>query len=194
MSVSIRRLVNRVIWPAGDCDMEPDYRSRTMKNHERIKALGAWGEKKALALLEKAGFENMSDMNARTSNQPFGDILAERGGARYLIGVKTRNKYQMSGLLNPTYNVRKRGADVRVIAQRYNALLAWIAIPVIPEKRRFTAYFGKIDEIEERGERFSIPMTPEQTTRYECLSQPLEEFDSSIRPEWSNGGYAHRRM
>ncbi len=41
-------------------------------------------------------------MNTETVNHPFGDICAERGKARYVIGVKTRNKYQANGLLNPT--------------------------------------------------------------------------------------------
>jgi hypothetical protein len=109
-----------------------------------------------------------------------------------LIGIKTRNKYQVSGLLNPTYNVRKRGVDVGAIARRHQAILAWVAIPVVPEEQKFSAYFGTIAQIEDRGERFSIPMKPEQTGRYECISRPLEEFDQSIRPEWSNGGHARR--
>jgi hypothetical protein len=114
-------------------------------------------------------------------------------GARYLIGVKTRNRYQVSGLINPTYNVRKRGADVEAIGRRHSATLAWVAIPVIPEEQTFSAFFGTITQIEDAGERFSIPMKPEQTARYECLWRPLEEFDPSIHPEWSNGGYPRRR-
>jgi hypothetical protein len=168
-------------------------REQTRGRVERLRALGDWGEKKAFSLLKRAGFRDVTDMNTEISNHPFGDICAEREGARYLIGVKTRNKYQVSGLLNPTYNIRKRGADVEAIARRYEAILAWVAIPIIPEEQRFAAYFGTIDQIEERGERFSIPMRPEQTGRYECLSRPLEELDPSIRPEWSNGGYPRRR-
>ena len=88
--------------------------------------------------------------------------------ALYLIGVKTRNKYQVSGLINPTYNIHKRGADVESIARRHRAVLAWIAIPVVREEQLFSAYFGTIAQIQEAGERFSIPMRPEQTVRYEC--------------------------
>jgi hypothetical protein len=132
-------------------------------------------------------------MNAESFNHPFSDIYAERDGARYLIGVKTRNKYQVSGLINPTYNVRKRGADVKVIAQQHSATLAWVAIAVVPEEQRFGAYFGTLAQIEDAGERFSIPMRPEQSKRYECLSRPVEEVDESIRAEWSNGGYPRRR-
>jgi hypothetical protein len=164
-------------------------RKQTRERVQRKRALGDWGEKKALDLLKRAGFRNVRDMNAESSNHPFGDICAERDGPRYLIGVKTRNKYQTSGLINPTYNVRKRGADVKAIAQKYNATLAWVAIAVVPEEQRFSAYFGTIAQIEDAGERFSIPMRPEQTKRYERLSCPLEEFDESIRSEWSNGGY-----
>ena len=130
-------------------------------------------------------------MNAETVNHSFGDIYAERDGARYLIGIKTGNKYQVSDLINPTYNVRKGGVDVKkAVAQQYNATLAWVAIAVVPEEQRFGAYFGTIAQIEDAGERFSIPMRPEQTKRYECLSRPAEEVevDKLIRSEWSNGG------
>jgi hypothetical protein len=169
-------------------------RDQTRERVQRKRALGDWGEKKAINLLKRAGFRNVRDVNAEAPNHPFGDIYAERATVRYLIGVKTRNKYQASGLINPTYNVRKRGVDVDAIAQRHNAILAWVAIPVIPEEQSFSAYFGTISQIEDAGERFSIPMRPEQTVLYECLSRPLEESDQSIRADWSNGGYPRRRM
>jgi len=168
-------------------------REQTRERVQRKRALGDWGEQKAVCLLKRAGFQNVRDMNAESFNHPFGDIYAERNGARYLIGVKTRNKYQVSGLVNPTYNVRKRGADVKTIAQQYNAALAWVAIAVVPEEQRFSAYFGTIAQIDHAGERFSIPMRSEQTKGYECLSKPTEECDQSIRAEWSNGGYLRRR-
>ena len=93
--------------------------------------------------------------------------------------------YQVSGKLNGEYNIRKKGADVLSIARRYNADLGWVAIQVIPERQTFNAYFGTIAEIEESKERFSIPMKPDKTARYVRLGQE-DEFDSSIRPEWSN--------
>ena len=163
-----------------------------MSDSERTKALGAWGEKKAIALLQKAGFSGVRDMNVTVVNHPFGDIFAERGGSRYMIGVKTRNKYQVSGILNPTYNVRKRNANVEIIAQQHNALLAWVAISVVPEEHEFSAYFGTIAQIEDRGERFSIPMKADQTRKYECLAD--RETDTSLRREWSNGGYARAML
>jgi hypothetical protein len=168
-------------------------REQTRERVQRLRALGNWGEQKAFALLQRAGFSNVEELNTEFPNHPFGDICATRDSKRYLIGIKTRNKYQVSGLLNPTYNVRKRGVDVGAIARRHQAILAWVAIPVVPEEQKFSAYFGTIAQIEDRGERFSIPMKPEQTGRYECLSRPLEEFDQSIHPEWSNGGYPRRR-
>jgi hypothetical protein len=167
-------------------------REQTRERVQRKRALGDWGERKAVDLLKRAGFSNVRDINAERANHPFGDIFAERDGLRYLIAVKTRNRYQVSGPINPTYNVRKRGADVKAVAQQYNATLAWVALAVVPEEQRFSAYFGTIAQIEDAGERFSIPMRPEQTKRYECLSRPLEEFDELIRAEWSNGGYDRR--
>jgi predicted XRE-type DNA-binding protein len=159
-----------------------------ISDRERTKALGEWGERNAIALLQRAGFDAVRDLNAATANHPFGDVFAERGGSRYLIGVKTRNKFQANGALNPAYNVRKRGADVEAIAMKGGAILAWVALSVIPENHEFSAYFGTIAQIEDGGERFSIPMKPERTLEYECLAD--REIDRSLRVEWSNGGYA----
>ena len=162
-----------------------------LTDHERTRILGLWGERKSLDLLARAGFSAIRDVNAETFNHPFGDIYAERGADRYLIGVKTRNKYQISGTLNPTYNIRKKGADVRAIARRYDAQLAWVSIQIIAERRVFWSYFGTIALIEERRERFSIPMQASQISRYLCLA--CEETDPAISPAWSNGGYGRRR-
>jgi len=81
-----------------------------MNERERTKALGNWGEAKALELLKRpgSGFVNAMDVIAETHNHPFGDIYAERGRERFLIGVKTRNKYRDIGKLNTEYNVKKR--------------------------------------------------------------------------------------
>lgn len=163
-----------------------------LTGHQRRVALGTWGERKALILLARSGFQNLRDVNAETRNHPFGDIYAERAGQRYLIGVKTRNKYQESGSLNPTYNIKKNGMDVRAISRRYNdAELAWLTIQVIPERQIMWSYFGTIALIEENGVRFSVRMQETQTPRYECLADA--ENDTTIRPEWTNGGYARIR-
>jgi hypothetical protein len=150
-------------------------REQTRERVQRKRALGDWGEKKAVDLLKRAGFRNVRDVNTENFNHPFGDIYAERDGERYLIGVKTRNKYQVSGLINPTYNVRKRGADVNAVARQYNAALAWVAIAVVPEEQRFSAYFGTIAQIEDAGERFSIPMRRKRsgTNAYPARSKSL---------------------
>lgn len=168
-----------------------------MKEYDRIKALGDWGEGKAVDLLRnaKVPFQKVRDVNAETHNHPFGDVYAERGGQRFIIGVKTRCKHQnqKGGPLNATYNIKKKGADVRVIGARYNAELSWVAIQVVPELQTFNAYFGTIAQIEEVKERFSIRMKPEYTKIYERLGSE-DEFDPSLQPEWSNGGYLRLRF
>jgi hypothetical protein len=161
-----------------------------MKDHERRKALGDWGEAKAFELLTRAGsgFSNVRDINAETANHPFGDLYAERGNDRFVIGVKTRNKYQASGPLNATYNVRKKGYDIDAIGRGYKATLAWIAIQTIPELQTFNAFFGTIDEIQEAKERFSIPMKPHETERYKRLGDK-DEWAATLSKDWTNGGY-----
>jgi hypothetical protein len=163
----------------------------SLTEHERREALGKCGEKKALILLKNARFNGVKDVNAETHNHPFGDIYAEFALERFVIGVKTRNMYQKSGPLNASYNVLKKGFDVWVVGRRYQADLAWVAIQVIPELQTFNAYFGTIDKIQEYKERFSIPMKPDAIRDYKCMRLAAEdEFDPSIRLEWSNGGYS----
>lgn len=53
MSVSIGRSSNRLTLFAGNCGPEQAYRNGAMSDRERTKALGDWGEKKAVALLQK---------------------------------------------------------------------------------------------------------------------------------------------
>ncbi|MGW1423204.1 hypothetical protein ACWAT4_24160 [Bradyrhizobium manausense] len=162
-----------------------------LTNRERTQALGEWGERRAFILLERAGFVNVRNINAPALNHPFADLYAERRSTRYLVGVKTRNKFQVSGMLNPTYNVKKRGADVAAIAARYEAELAWVALQVVPELQIFWGYFGTIKQIEDKGERFSIPMRASDTSRYECLAD--KERDGKLLAQWSNGGFTRSR-
>jgi DNA invertase Pin-like site-specific DNA recombinase len=156
----------------------------------RARGLGVWGEQKAAALLERAGFTAIRDLNEDRPHA-FGDLFAERAGRRYLISVKTRNKYQEGGSLNTSYNVREKGADVQAIANKYKAELAWVALQVIPERRIFWAYFGTIEQIDRKGERFSIPMRAVDTREYEPLAEG--ETDDSLQAEWSNGCYPRSR-
>jgi hypothetical protein len=139
-----------------------------MRESERRRELGDWGEQKALDLLKRdSGFKCARDVNEQTHNHPFGDIYAERGYERFLIGVKTRNMYQVNGELNCDYNIRRKGADVHSVAQRYKADLGWVAIQVIPEQQTFNAYFGTITQIDRR---FSIPMRPPTRDNSICPS------------------------
>jgi hypothetical protein len=66
-----------------------------------------------------------------------------------------------------------------------------VAIQVIPERHLFSTYFGTIALIDERDERFSIPMRASDTPKYECLAD--QEIDGRIAVEWSNGGYGRSR-
>src|ERR1700730_1328599 len=143
-----------------------------LTEYERRQALGKWGEQKTLILLKDAQFSNGRDINLETHNHPFGDVYAEEGPGRFVLGVKTRNMYQQCGLLNASINVSKKGFDIGAIGKRYNAILAWMAFQVIPELQTFNAYFGTIDQIQQHKTRFSIPMKPEEIRayKYRCFA------------------------
>jgi Holliday junction resolvase len=150
----------------------------------RTMALGGWGEEKASILLKRAGFRSVRNLNSEIPNHLFADIYAERNNERFIIGVKTRNRQTAEGKLNSCYNIRKKGKDLRVLAIGYKAHPAWVAIQVEAEKQRCSAFFGTVAQIMFQGERYSIPMTPQATSKYELLAS--DEHDPTIRPEWSN--------
>jgi hypothetical protein len=155
-----------------------------MLNSTRTKLLGNYGEVLAGKLLMEAGFSNIRDLNREHVNYPYGDYYAEKDAVAYVISVRTRNKFQQNGRLNPGYNFRKKSADVETIAARLKARLAWIAIQVDVEAQRYWAYFGTMAALNVSGDRYSIPMTPGATRAYFCLAD--DRFDAFIRPEWNN--------
>jgi hypothetical protein len=152
----------------------------TLTETQRRTDFGRWGELKAVALLRAANFTKVRDLNAPSPHHPFADILAERDGVPYIIGVKTRNKFQTDGhKLNADYNMVKRGADIDAIAARYSAQPAWVTIQTVCEQRIFWAYYGPLTR-----ERLSVSMRPRDIATYECLAN--EESDLTILPEWTN--------
>ena len=154
----------------------------------RTSKLGKLGENLAAEALEMRGFSNVKNLNDLRNNYPFADLLAERAGRRYFIGVKARNEERDIGGLNEAYNcvlvpdvVNKRLkaqgksaeeitaialAQVRTLAHQFGAIPAWIAIPIRPAKRAYAVYFGLLTDL---GNRRSIPMTHVARSKYECL-------------------------
>lgn len=144
----------------------------------RTKALGAWGERTAAVALERAGFGGIIDLNSNWLNHPFGDLLAERDGRRFLVGVRTRNR------LNASYNVCRKGADLHGLSAIYGAEPAWVTLQVDVESQRYSCYFGTMAEINADRIRHSVPMTEAATSRYECLAR--DRKDLQIDSAWTN--------
>ena len=66
----------------------------------RRSLLGVFGEQLAAEALEKNGFRNVQNLNDERSNYPYADLIAEREGARFFIGVKARNERRADGRLS----------------------------------------------------------------------------------------------
>ena len=172
------------ISPAQDSTVRADRSKDGVRYRERTKALADWGERKAVALLLKNGYQRVRNLNEEMPNHPFADLYAERDGVRYLIGVRTRNKHTSKGALNGTYNVCTKGRDLVSLARDYDAELSWIAVQVDAEAQSFSAYFGTLSALNVQGERYSIPMSERIVATYECLAR--NEFDDAITPDWTN--------
>jgi hypothetical protein len=132
----------------------------------RDKVLGHVGERLASDVLARCGFTSIRNLNREKNNFPFADLYAERNSHRYVISVKIRNKFEVSGRLNARY---KLGANCYELAERadreMNAEAAWLAIALEPHQ--FSAYFGLLAPL---GGNRGIPMTAAATSTYECLA------------------------
>ncbi|TIM99996.1 MAG: hypothetical protein E5Y38_14900 [Mesorhizobium sp.] len=169
----------------------------------RTSKLGILGEALAAEALVRNGFQGVRNLNDDARNQPFADLLAEKGGIRYFIGVKARNEERDMGGLNESYNcvlvpdainrrMKEQGAtvgditalalrQVHLLAERFAAIPAWVTVPLRPMQGTYSAYFGLLKEL---GHRRSIPMTGAARASYICLADWA--VDARITPDLCN--------
>ena len=169
----------------------------------RTSKLGRIGESLAAEALQENGFQNVRNLNDDLSNHPFADLLAEKDGRRYFVGVKTRNEDRDIGNLNESYNcvlvrdqvnrlLKSRGMSsdaitilaiqrVYELANDYEAVPAWIAVPTRPKDSTYCAFFGLLSEL---GNRRSIPMSYAARKTYLCLVN--WRYDARLIPDLTN--------
>lgn len=136
----------------------------------RVKSLGALGELIAIKALVDNDFEKIRNLNDQKKNFPYGDLYAEKGGRRYVISVKSRNKYQRSGELNNRYKLGNRCYENAELAcNQYEAEPYWMAIQF--DGDTFSAYFGSLSQL--NGKK-GIPMGSKDISNYECLAEDKE--------------------
>jgi Holliday junction resolvase-like predicted endonuclease len=169
----------------------------------RITELGKLGEEFAMEALKRNGFQQVSNLNESKHNHPFADVVAEKQGTRYFISVKARNEKQRNGKNNDSYNcikiaetnsniLKSRGKtkeeitllaleQVRKLAKGFDAIPAWITVPIRPEEGTFAVYFGLLEDL---GVRRSIPMTQDARENYQCFVD--WKLDKRITPKLKN--------
>jgi hypothetical protein len=69
-------------------------REQTRQRVERLRALGDWGEEKAVFVLKRAGFKNVTDMNTELAPSVRRHL---RGAGRYALFDWGQNPKQISG-------------------------------------------------------------------------------------------------
>lgn len=161
--------------------------------NERTTRLGRLGEVLAAERLEEHRFSEVEDLNAKRLNAPFADLVAIRGGRRFLVSVKTRNEMRQGGeRRNDSYNIvgirkpanarlKRNGRttdeitrmlleEVQDIAVSYDAEPASITVAVSPDAGTYSAYFGLVASL---GLTRSIPMTASACNTYECLARDV---------------------
>lgn len=114
-----------------------------IKEAARKKSLGELGELFAIKALVDMEFDHIRNLNDKTMNEAFADIYCEKGGKKYIISVKARNKYQKNGKLNIRYNLGTRAHEKAAIAKgKYNAEPHWMAIQF--DSKSYSIFFGSL--------------------------------------------------
>jgi hypothetical protein len=162
---------------------------------ERISRLGRLGEDLVAERLHHHGYINIENLNFRRHNYPFGDLLATKNGVRYFIGVKARNEMRQGDVgLNESYNLvlipdafnrrlKEQGettdqittmllAEVSQLTTSLDATPAWATVSIRPREGTYSAYFGLVARL---GNRRSVPMTPKDCAKYDCLARDLSD-------------------
>ncbi len=175
-----------------------------LSTNQRTTKLGALGEVLAAECLDRWGFRNIENLNEKQLNYPFADLIAERGGTRYFIGVKARNERRRGNAdLNKSYNLvsiansknaelKRRGKspneitamllfEVDALAIKHSAIAAWMTVPIRVREAMYSAYFGRVSDL---GNRRSVPMTFEARRRYEARAENVR--DERIMPDLLN--------
>ena len=70
---------------------------------KRFKHVGNIGETLAKCLLKKNGFCDIKNLNDIKKNFKFADFNASKDEIKFIISVKTRNKYENNGKINYRY-------------------------------------------------------------------------------------------
>ena len=122
----------------------------TDAQHEasRTKSLGELGELFCLKALVDFKFDSIRNLNDDKMNYPFADLLAEKDGKKYVISVKTRNKYKKSGKVNSHYNVldKKNSYEhAKKAEEKHNAEAYWMAAQF--DNSTYSIYFGALSEL-----------------------------------------------
>ena len=117
-----------------------------IKEAARKKSLGELGELFAIKALVDNEFDRIRNLNDRQLNEPFADIECEKGGKKYIISVKARNKFQRDGKLNSRYNLGTNAYDKAAASEKkFNAKAHWMAIQF--DKKSYSIYFGSLEEL-----------------------------------------------
>jgi hypothetical protein len=125
----------------------------------RRRALGELGELIAIKTLVYRGYEKIININDVKINYPFADLYAEKEGNKYVISVKSRNKYEKNSIkINNRYKLGKNAHENAEKAEiEYNAKAYWMAIQF--DVKSYSVFFGSLKELEELENANAIPVS-----------------------------------
>jgi hypothetical protein len=130
--------------------------------------------------LQHHGYTNVENLNLLRHNYPFGDLLATKNGVRYFIG-ESYNLVLIPDALNKRLKDQGKTTDqitamllaeVSKLATDLDATPAWATVSIRPKAGTYSAYFGLVARL---GNRRSVPMTPKDCVKYDCLARDLSD-------------------
>ncbi len=141
-------------------------------NSERSKSLGEVGERLTPKLLQSGGFVAVKNLNEIRVNFPYADFYAERDGRRYVIAVKARNMYEVSGSLNSRYKLGKKVYEfAQKASKQFDAIPAFLVIQLDNRNGTYNGYFGELELLKGNN---AVLMSERHLSRYECLGKDVK--------------------
>jgi hypothetical protein len=156
---------------------------------KRRRQLGCYGEMITLETIKQMGHSRCRHLGG---TNPLFDLESYKDGQKFLWAVKARNHTTYTGATkNDDYNLHCNGkpgdpmAQVRAaeeIARSQNAISMYAAVTVDAPHQRYDIRLGRIDDLPNK--RY-IPMSLKARRERDKIVAE-NEFDSRIKPEWSN--------
>ena len=115
-------------------------------NDKSAGSLFCLGELLCIRAFVDEKFNNIRRLSIKNSNSNFGDLYVEKYDKKFIINIKSRNKYQKSHLEKTFYNLKSGEKSLAKDAENeYGAEAYWML--VLFSQQTYSIFFGSISSL-----------------------------------------------